>query len=365
MEIKEAVTLSPYTTLGIGGPARYFTTVESEEDLLAALSYARENDLETFILGGGSNVLISDQGFDGLVIQPLIHGREVIKEDDEHVWLKVGAGEILDEVIAWSVENGWWGIENLTFVPGLVGALVIQNVNAYGAKAEHVVDSVKTVDLENNNEKVFTNEDCQFTYRHSCFNTSDKGKYVVTEVVLKLKKNGEPNISYVDLEKRFAGKKPSQADIREALFEIRSTKSQDWRKDKTAGSFFSNFLLMSSQFEVLEQKVRKNFGDERGDELREIGNRFYDPAEGGQTKIPAAWVLDKLLNVKGTKVGGAMISQSHALNVLNVDGATATDVMKLFRQVRTLVYENTGLELVNEPELVGFSEEELAEYFVL
>jgi len=366
LEYKEGVLLGPYTTFKIGGPAKYFVEVASHEELNESLSFAKGNNLEVFILGGGSNLLISDKGFDGLVIRPLIKGREVLSEDDELVSINVGAGEVLDEVIEWTVQNSWWGMENLSFVPGLVGALVIQNVNAYGAKAEHIVERVDAVDMTSGELVTFTNKQCGFTYRHSIFNTSHKNRYIIINVNLKLAKGGEPNLSYVDLENYFKDKpRPTQSDLRQAVIEIRTSKGQDIERVWSAGSFFSNFLLSEAEFTKLKSKVKNIYGEDKANDLQSIGDKFRDKAEGGNIKIPSAWILDKLLKLKGLGVGDAMHSNQQVLNIINNNKASASDVMELFRQTRRKVYDIFGLELINEPELVGFSKEELGHYFAL
>ena len=196
----ENMVLAPYTTLRIGGRARYFTEVANEEELRESLNFAKGNNLPVFILGGGSNVLFADVGFNGLVVRPLFKGLETSEVGPHYVQVRVGAGEVLDEVIAWTVENGWWGMENLSFIPGLSGALAIQNVGAYGQEASEVIESVEVFDMVNGKSQMLNRDECGFTYRHSRFNTYDKGRFVILSVTLKLKKDGKPNLTYKDLQ---------------------------------------------------------------------------------------------------------------------------------------------------------------------
>ena len=197
-------------------------------------------------------MLFADIGFDGLVVRPLMKGREVSPplpspydkgRVGEGILIKVGAGEELNGVVAWTVDSGWWGMENLSFIPGLTGALVIQNVGAYCQEASEIVESVEVFDTQDGSLRTFSKEQCGFTYRHSVFNTSEKGRYMILSVTLRLIKNGKPNISYKDLQSYFGRESPSQSEVREAVIKIRSGKGQDWQALPSAGSFFSNFRL--------------------------------------------------------------------------------------------------------------------------
>jgi len=371
MEIKENTSLAPYTTLQIGGPAKYFVEVKDGEQLREAFAFAKEKNLPVFILGGGSNVLFADAGFDGLVIRPLVKGREVLTPDVEGaqtsgVLVRVGAGEELNDVVAWTVDSGWWGMENLSFIPGLTGALVIQNVGAYGQEASEVVESVEVFDTKENVLKTFTKEQCGFTYRHSIFNTSERGRYIILFVTLSLTKNGKPNIAYKDLQNYFNGRVPSQEEVREAVIQIRTGKGQDWQALPSAGSFFSNFRLSQNDFDKLLAHIASNFSPERASELLVLTQKIKAPSDDGMIKVPAAWILDNLLGLKGYLHNERVcVSPYHALNLINTGRASAADMLDLFRHIRQLTHQKTGLTLVNEPEFVGFKPEELKRYFAL
>lgn len=375
MKIQENVVLAPYSTLQIGGPAKYFAEVTNEGELKEALTSAKGKNLQVFILGGGSNVLFADIGFDGLVVRPLMKGREVSPplpspydkgRVGEGILIKVGAGEELNGVVAWTVDSGWWGMENLSFIPGLTGALVIQNVGAYGQEASEIVESVEVFDTQDGSLRTFSKEQCGFTYRHSVFNTSEKGRYMILSVTLRLIKNGKPNISYKDLQSYFGRESPSQSEVREAVIKIRSGKGQDWQALPSAGSFFSNFRLNKNDFDSLLAHIASNFNPDRASELLALTQKIKAPSDDGLIKVPAAWILDNLLGLKGYMHNERVcVSPYHALNLINTGRATASDILDLFKYIRQLTYQKTGLILVNEPEFVGFEPEELKKYFAL
>ena len=198
-------------------------------------------------------------------------------------------------------------------------------------------------------------EDCSFTYRHSRFNTHDKNRFIVVEAVLELSKTGSVNTKYADLERWFQDKStPSQKDVREALITIRTNKGQDTSKVWSAGSFFRNFNLTEVEFEVLLSKIKKDWGDSLTGELRVLVDKVKAPSDGDKIKVPAAFILDKLLGLKGFKIGGGMHSSVQVLNLVNAGDAKADDLVALCENAQKLVFEKTGLTLVPEPEFVGF-----------
>ncbi|MFH1769438.1 MAG: UDP-N-acetylmuramate dehydrogenase [Parcubacteria group bacterium] len=380
-KIKENYPLKDLTTFHIGGPARYFMEVSSQDELVSALDFAKDKGVSIYIIGGGSNILFSDKGFDGLVIKPSLKGREILNEDDQAVTLKTASGESLDDIVGWTVEQGLCGMENLSFVPGLMAGLAVQNVNCYGHDASNIIQAVEVFDTQDNSIKTLLNKECEFGYRRSIFNTTEKGKYVVLSVILKLSKKCKPVIIYPDVMKWFEGRDHSTitlSEIREAIIEIRKGKDQDPVEHWSAGSFFRNLLLTDKEFEELHSNVEKNYGSESAKGLVELRNRFSkvedfyksqtgvnDSARKKEIKIPIAFILDRVMGLKGTKVGDAMISEKQVICILNIGNATADDVMNLFKKVRQLVHKKTGMIVEPEPELVGFGEEELKEYFAL
>jgi len=358
IQIKEDEPLAPYTTFKIGGPAKYFCAVKDVDDLKEALAFAKGKGLPVFVLGGGSNVLISDKGFDGLVIKMELCGARILLEDDKEVILKVAAGEKWDGIVEMAVKNGWWGIENLSHIPGSCGAVVVQNVGAYGQEVRQTVKEVEVFDILDNTVKIMSNEDCGFGYRRSVFNGIEKGRYVILSVRFRFIKDGKPNLDYRDLKERFNGRNPSLRGIRQAVTEIRDKKYPfpQEAKNGNAGSFFKNVVLDAETYGCVEDLVKKNFGEGILSELRQ---RVFKEAES--IKIPAAFLLD-ICGLKDVQVGGAKINRNQPLVIINATGkATSKDVLDLIKKVRQTVCEKTGLKLAHEPELVGFSPGEIKE----
>src|SRR5581483_7363092 len=240
MQIQENILLAPYTTFKIGGPAKYFCVVKDQFDALQAYEFAEKNQLKTLVLGGGSNMLISDKGFDGLVLKIENKGIEVLSHDEEHVLLKIASGEVWDEVVKFAVSNNWWGIENLSHIPGSTGAIAVQNVGAYGQEAKNLIESVTVFDRKTHEIQSLNNSECDFGYRTSIFNMGQKGKYIIFYITLKLSKIARPILAYRDLAKKFEGKRPALEEVRQAVIGIRDTKFPfpTEAKKGNAGSFF-------------------------------------------------------------------------------------------------------------------------------
>ncbi len=356
MQIQENISLAPHTTFYIGGPAKYFCQCETTAELTEALEYAKKNKLKVFVLGGGSNILISDTGFDGLVIQPRIMGLDVVSEDETSVTLKLAAGEDWDKAVAWTVEKGWWGIENLSHIPGSCGGLAVQNVGAYGQEASQVVQQVEIVGVLDGQIKKISSNECQFGYRKSIFNTSEKNKYIITAAIIKLSKKASPNLSYGDVKKYMAEggiMAPTQAQIRQTITIIRDTKFPYPKSaiNGSAGSFFRGPIISQEQLKYIESIVTADFGPEAASRLETITDRLR-VSQGYKT--PTAFLLD-LAGLKGLKVGGAQVNPPQPAIVLNATGtATAADVMHLAELVINTIHERFGVELEIEPELVGF-----------
>ncbi|GAK58434.1 UDP-N-acetylenolpyruvoylglucosamine reductase [Candidatus Vecturithrix granuli] len=362
MNIQKYYPLKHLTTFKIGGPARYFVEAHCQDDVVRALQFVRHNGLKLFILGGGSNVLISDKGFPGFVLKPCLKGFEVIKENDEHVWLKVAAGELWDDVVSKAINAGWWGIENLAYIPGHAGALAIQNVGAYGQEAGDVIEAVEVCEVATGNHKILFHDQCQFGYRTSVFNSSLQGKYLILHTILRLKKNGVPNLSYRELREFFTEKDiPTLQELRSAVISIRRKKLPDPEQIGSAGSFFKNFLLAPQEFEQLRQNIKRSLGHAASDKIQAL--RSPQAEEVALIKVSTALLLD-LCKVKDWHVGGAAVYCHHPLILINATRqATAYEVLSLVQKIRQQVYRHTGLTLVPEPAMVGFEEQELRAYF--
>lgn len=349
--IRENVPLAPLTTLGIGGAARFFVEAGSEDHLAEAIEFAGRRQLPVFILGGGSNVLIADEGFPGLVIRVAVKG---ITWDEE---ITAGAGEDWDGFVRQCVERDLAGVECLSGIPGLVGGAPVQNVGAYGQEVSETITSLRAFDRQSKQIVELSNQDCRFGYRASIFNTTERERYVVLAVTYTLIPNGEPALRYPDLNRFFADRNgpPTLADVRRAVVEIRSRKGMvivpgdpDCR---SAGSFFKNPILSNVAFAQLEAAAKEQgvIGD---------GERVPSfPAENLHVKVPAAWLIERAGFQKGHAKGRVGISSKHTLAIINRGGAAARDVLELVREIKTQVRHKFGIELVPEPLFVGFEKE--------
>lgn len=356
MNIQNNISLAPYTTFKIGGPAKHFVEIENVNDVSLAVNFAKANSLSTLILGGGANMLVNDNGFDGLVIHLKNKGIEKIDETDMDIIFKIAAGEIWDDVVSYFVKNNWWGVENLSHIPGLVGSLPIQNVGAYGQQTSEILQTVDAYDTKTDSFVVLSNQDCGFSYRKSIFNSTEKGRYVVLFVTLKLSKIPKPNIKYIDVGKYFVERNiqnPTIEQIRDAIISIRDKKYPfpTVSIGGNAGSFFKNLNLNQSEYDTLKQNIEKNFSPEVVDRLTKIKDKFPQPTG---IKIPTAFLIE-ICGLKGASVGGAKINENQPLVIINSTGtATASDVLELFNKVKNEALRETGMTLVNEPELIGF-----------
>lgn len=347
--IKKNVSLAPLTTLKIGGKARFFMCAENENDVFEVFEFADANNLDIFVLGGGSNVLISDDGFDGLVLQIAIKGVEIIREN-----LTVGAGEDWDKFVEFCVNENLAGVECLSGIPGFVGGTPVQNVGAYGQEVSETIISVRVFDRNNREIKILQNADCRFEYRKSIFNTSDKNRFIVLGVTFALKKDGKPKIAYQDLKNYFHEKQPTLGETRRAVLDIRRKKSmvidENDLNSQSAGSFFKNPIVEKEVFSKIETACKN---------LKIIGAEEQIPhftAGENCLKIPAAWLIEKAGFYKGYTKGRVGLSTNHTLALTNRGGAAARDLIELKNEIQTKVSEIFGIELLPEPVFVGFDQ---------
>ena len=342
-QIREDVLLAPFTTLGIGGPARYFAVATAEEHVAAAVAWARERGRRLFVLGGGSNLLVRDTGFDGLVLQMKIGGTESCGEG----CLSVGAGESWDGFVDDAIGLGLAGVECLAGVPGSVGGTPVQNVGAYGQEVAETIESVRAFDRETMVWVEIDKAECRFRYRESLFNTDEPGRYIVTRVRFQLRPGGEPNLRYADLQRRFVGtERPTLAEVARTVREIRREKGMllvEGDPDcRSAGSFFKNPVV---NVEVLE-RVALAVGMEES-------KVPHWPAGEGRIKLPAAWLLEHAGFVKGYGDGLARISSRHTLALTNRGGATCADLERLQMEIVNSVRARFEITLEREPVLVS------------
>lgn len=358
INIQENVALAPFTTFRVGGPARYFTQVSGVGELREALTWARERTLETFILGGGSNLLVSDDGFDGLVVRIGFKGIETLSSPTEpqHVTLSVAAGEEWDSFVQHCVNANLAGVECLSGIPGSVGATPIQNVGAYGQDVSETITSVEVIDRRDLELRVMTSKECEFGYRYSFFKNIEPDRYVVTRVTYSLLYGGDPALRYPELrrhlEEKIGDRLPTLREVREAVLGIRRRKGmvidESDPDSRSAGSFFMNPVLTVEEFAALEQRAKDAAVLGEGDAVPQY------PAADGKIKSSAAWLIERAGFGKGYGQGDAGISSKHTLALINRGNAKAADVVALVDEIKTRVRETFGVELHPEPNFIGF-----------
>jgi len=350
LQIEENVSLAELTTLKIGGNARFFLSAKNENEIIEAIRFAEQNNLKIFILGGGSNVLIADEGFDGLVLQVALKGISTFQENDETVYITAKAGEDWDEFVALCVGKNLQGVECLSGIPGFVGGTPVQNVGAYGQEVSETIVSVRVFDRRTESFLELLNWQCGFAYRTSIFNTTEKNRYIVLTVTYALKFGGEPKIVYRDLQNYFGDAKPNLEETRRAVLKIRAEKSMvidaTDPNSQSAGSFFKNPIITKRKFADIKEHAEK-LG------IKSVPSFKIDE---GNLKIPAAWLIEKSGFEKGYEYGRVGISTKHALGIINRGGATAEEVMILKDVIQAKVKETFDVELKPEPIFVGFPE---------
>jgi len=352
--IRENTPLAPFTTLRIGGAARFFAEARSAGDLLMALEFAERRPLPIFILGGGSNLLIADEGFPGLVVRVALEG-VAWRNEGEKVLVTAGAGEDWDELVGQCVERDLAGVECLSGIPGSVGGTPVQNVGAYGQEVSETIVSVRVFDRFAGQFVELSDAECQFSYRASLFNTVARDRYVVLAVTYALKPHGDPARRYPDVKNFFASAvgKPSLREVRDAVRAIRARKAMLITPDdpdcRSAGSFFKNPVVTLETFARIEAAAKEQ-GLIRDDER---APNF--PAAEGQVKVPAAWLIERAGFQKGYSRGRVGISSKHTLAIVNRGGATAREVIELAQEIRERVAERFGVSLTPEPVFVGFA----------
>jgi len=351
--IQQNVPLAPLTTLRIGGPARFFAEARREDEILAAFSFAEQHQLPVFILGGGSNALVADEGFPGLVIHVALKGVTWRNEGNEAI-VAANAGEDWDEFVGQCVERDLAGVECLSGIPGSVGGTPVQNVGAYGQEVSETIVSVRVFDRLAGQFAELSNEECQFSYRASIFNNASHDRYVVTAVTYALNPHAEPAIRYPDLKNFFSNvsTKPSLGETREAVRAIRARKAMLITPDdpdcRSAGSFFKNPVVSSETFARIEVVAREQ-------NLIGADQRVPNfPANDGNVKIPAAWLIECAGFHKGYGGERVGISSKHTLAIINRGGGTAREVLDLMREIQGQVRERFSVSLVPEPVFVGF-----------
>jgi UDP-N-acetylmuramate dehydrogenase len=350
MLLQQNVSLAPLTTLQIGGPARFFVQAVSRAEVEEALAYARAANLQLFILGGGSNLLVADSGWPGLVLKIAIPGIERRPGYDDHgrVLFDVGAGESWDRFVSHAVVAQCAGVECLSGIPGSVGGTPVQNVGAYGQEVADTIEAVQVFDLRHNQVCELCHQACGFAYRSSIFNATDRGRFIILRVTFGLTPGGDPLLEYADLKRHFEGRetRPNLAETREAVRHIRALKGMlvvpGDPDGRSAGSFFKNPVLSEEQHEDLKKRASA-----KGFLIPSY------PALEKSKKVSAAWLVEKSGFARGYGFGRVGISSKHALAIVNRGGGTAAEVLALKDQIQQRVEEIWGVRLEPEPVFVG------------
>ncbi len=340
MTIEQNKSLKEFTTFRIGGNAQFFCSVKNENELAEALTFSKEKKLPFFILGGGSNILISDKSFAGLVIKMEMKGTEFIPDENGNMRVTVAAGENWDDIVGKCVKKGFYGLETLSLIPGTVGAAPVQNIGAYGAEVKDTIDVVRAFDVTAGKFVTVSNVDCHFEYRDSIFK-KNPGKWIITSVTFILKTAAQPVTEYKDVKDYFSKKgieKPTLEEVREAVIFIRTNKLPDVTKIGTAGSFFKNPFVSHAK-------------------AHELKALYPDmplfPVDDKQVKVPLGWILDHICDYKGISKGNVGTYKNQALVLVNNGNATAEEIKSFAQELIDVVKEKTGVDVEPEVQYVG------------
>jgi UDP-N-acetylmuramate dehydrogenase len=351
LRTQENIPLAPLTTFQVGGPARYFVEAHSEHEVSEAVAYALARKLPLFVLGGGSNLLVSDDGWPGLVLKVSLAGVE-FEGDRQKMLFHASAGENWDSLVALAVSKNCGGIECLSGIPGAVGGTPVQNVGAYGQEVSETITRVRALEIATGNVLDLSNADCGFSYRSSIFNGARRGEFIVLEVSYRLCRNVESKIEYADVKNFFAAakvEKPTLQQVRDAVRSIRQSKAMllvEGDEDcRSAGSFFKNPIVSAAEVGRIQALAEKRVP---GKSLPRY------PAADDQVKLAAAWLVEQSGFHKGYSLGPVGISRKHTLAIVNRGGATAKEILALKDAIQKKVFDLWGVALQPEPVFVGF-----------
>ena len=333
IKVQNQVPLKGLSTFKIGGDASHFFELEDKKDLKGAIVFAKENNLPIFLLGGGSNILFADSGINALVIQILNKGKEYKKINGTEVLVTAEAGEGWDSFVEWTIENGFFGLENLSSIPGTVGASPVQNIGAYGVEVKDYIESVEVFDMETLEYKTLSNNECEFGYRYSFFKTNKGKKYIVVSVTFRLSLVPNVNITYKDLSNYFKNAIPTPKAMRDVVIQIRKGKFPDLNIHGTAGSFFKNIICNESDIEELKIKYPEM--------------PIYK-AGPGMVKISTAFVLDKICGLRGFREGDVGLYENQSLVVVNYANATSDEVRSFIFKIKKIAEEKTKIKIEEE-----------------
>jgi len=331
VQIRRNISLKPFNTFGIRQKAKLFCTLTSQEDITNLLQSTVYDSYPHLFLGGGSNILFT-QDFPGLVIKNQITGIELLKEDRNHVWVKAMSGENWHEFVLHCIANKWSGIENLSLIPGTVGAAPMQNIGAYGVEIKDVFDSLEAIDLDSGSILQFGLNDCKFGYRESVFKNTFKNKFFILSMTLKLNKKFIPHIKYGAISETLKEKKVKNISLRavsNAVISIRQSKLPDPKKLGNSGSFFKNPVIPIEQFKEIQLKFPHI--------------KAY-PVSDTEIKVPAGWLIEQA-GWKGKRIGNTGSHKNQALVLVNYGKANGEEVKKLAYQIKDSVKQLFGIEI--------------------
>jgi len=335
MLISQNFCLKPFTTFGVEVRANEFAIISSVADLNELFEEGFLKKKPLMVLGGGSNVLFTDH-FKGLILSCQIRGKQIVKETDDEVFMRIGSGEYWTSVVDEVVGKGYGGIENLSLIPGKVGAAPIQNIGAYGVEVKNVIESLEAFDLKTGKTRIFTKEECELGYRTSIFKTREKGKYFILNVTLRLSKKPKLNLTYAPLKQAFKDREENEISIKDVGIEvkrIRDSKLPDPDKLKNAGSFFKNPVVSNKKASKLKEKYPDM--------------PVYSQADN-KVKLAAGWLIEQC-GWKGKRIGDAGVHDKQALVIVNYDNANGDDIFKLSKEIKASVKTRFGVKL--EPEV--------------
>ena len=337
MEILHHFSLKNYNTFGIEAKAKQFVAVHSTDELKNILEQKKEE--KKFILGGGSNMLLT-QDIDALVIHIDLKGKSIIEENDDFVWVESQAGENWHEFVLWTIEQDFGGLENMSLIPGNVGTTPVQNIGAYGTEIKDTFVSCTAIEIENQQIKSFSKEECNFGYRESIFKNDVKDQYIITSVVFKLtKKNHKINTSYGDIAAELAKNsrtEPTLKEVSNAVISIRKSKLPDPKELGNSGSFFKNPILLKSDFE----KIRQQFPE----------MKYYEISET-EVKVPAGWLIEQA-GFKGKRFGDAGIHKNQALVLVNYGNATGAEILNVSKDIQETIFKKFGIHIEAEVNVI-------------
>jgi UDP-N-acetylmuramate dehydrogenase len=339
MILQENINLKTYNTFGIAAYTQYFAAFQHIEMLQELISSSKIKSLSKLILGGGSNMLLT-KDYEGIVLKNEIDFKEIVEEDEHHIVLKVGAGVNWHELVMHCVANNWGGIENLSLIPGCVGASPMQNIGAYGVEVKGVITQVEAIDVSTLQQITFTNSDCKFGYRESIFKNEYKGQFIITAVYFKLNKQPIFNISYGAIETELAKMGVATLSIKaisDAVIRIRTSKLPDPKVIGNAGSFFKNPSIEDSQFELLQNEFPNIVG--------------YKNETSNTVKLAAGWLIEQC-GFKGYRKGDAGCHALQALVLVNYGTAKGNEIVELSKQIITAVQEKFKVTLQREVNLI-------------